>query len=536
MRTIAKSLILIIVLFSVVVSAQEFINPEPVQISYDAVTITCPAVVYNGRDYAAFFSWKGKADYELGVHLRRLDEEGNPIGPQVMIEGLTGEYLHFLKAAWDGEAYILAYSELNLPGGVDAPNAIWRRGGPAWINVLRVSPDGKLLKKRKVPLNVYALFIRSSQLFVVGDKVFLFFNYFDDLGKWATYALIGDRNLGKRPSLEELPVDDFGSFPNFSGACLDTDKFLLLFELQGPMFESWELYRCLLLQVDFKGGVIKPAYDLPLSQLDQGMASSADFLYPGIQWLSNPVFVGDGFVLAISGKLRITNPTYQESGASLPYTYQSFKIDEDGNLLNGPFNLGFPTQSFLRSDNAKLAGNHAAFFSDVGHGIWLFLLGRKGGHIGVLPVEETFSGQIRIGNEEISADHAYSGVDNLIIWQMKELLRNIPAKKDGVAPTLTLWTGADRVMSNKYSMPDFTKPGFFYFKAGTAEPVKDHRLVMWSVVGGRNVTLTGPDFELEDLPPVWHYLVDTKGQMTKLTLSFTTEDGKTLSRKLRIKP
>jgi hypothetical protein len=536
MRTAAKSFIFIIVLFSAVVSAQEFINPEPVQISYDAVATDSPTVVYNGRDYAVFFSWKGKADYELGVHMRRLDEEGNPIGPQVKIEGIESEYLHFLKAAWDGEAYILAYSESYVPILISAPNAIWRKGGPTWINVLRVSPEGKLLKKRKVPLNVYALFMRSSQLFVIGDKVFLFFNYYDDLDKWGTFELIGDRNLGKRPSLERLPVDDLGSFPNFLGAGLEADKFLLLFALEKSLFDYWEIYKTFLLQVDFNGEVIKPPYDLPLSQLGAGVETppGATLIGPGIQWLSNPVFVGDGFVLAVSSFSMQLAP--EESGASLPYNFQSFKIDEDGNLLSGPFNLGFPAHPFPGSYNAKLVGNHVALFSDAGFGISLFLLGRKGGHIGTLPVDEEFFGLLRIGYEEIGADHAYSGVDNLIVWEKWLFPLNGVKEEKGVAPTSTIPTGPDRVMSNKYSMPDFTKPGFFYFKAGTAEPVEDHRLVIWSVVGGRNVTLTGPDFELEDLPPVWHYLVDTKGQKTKLTLSFTTEDGQTKSRKLIIKP
>jgi hypothetical protein len=504
--------------------AQELVYDPPLQVGYDFINYysfyPTPTVVFNGTDHGVFFYWKGKADYEQGVHFRRLDADAKPIGPQKQLYGFPVERNYFITAVWDGEAYIVAFYEFQQK--------------TMTLHLLRVSRTGAVLKHKTAAqygAGYWSFlgdpYMWSNSMFTIGDQVFLFFDYFDGGNIFKVNLLRIDRMLAGEPVINELPVDDFKR-PFFVGAALDTDKFLVLIgeinEYYGPTNQYLDDVR--LLHVDLGGKVIRQPFAAPaISDIMNKSVLPADKALMAPAWeVGKPVYVGDGYVTAVSNYLW----EFPDTSENMAFVNNSFKMDDEGNLLNGPFNLGGAPYGMEGIVNGRLAGNHVAYATRYYGGTenYMILLGGKGGHIG--NVSYTSYGYYH--DNPYLTDHAYTGTANTIVFMAHK--ENVDVS---LSPTYVGYVTA-AFYSNQYTMPPFTKPGFFYFKAGTAEPVKNQRLVIWSVVGGRNVTLTGPDFELKDLPPVWHYLVDTKGQMTKLTLSFTTPDGKTLSRKLRIKP
>jgi hypothetical protein len=513
------------VLSAAAAGAQELVYDQPMQVSYDFLQdnsfYAIPAIVFNGTDHGVFFNWKGKNDYEQGVHFRRLDADAKPIGPQKKLYGFPLRYNRFITAVWDGEAYVAAFYE--------------HQGKTLTLHLLRVSRTGVVLKHKTAAQYGAGLwggmfgppYLWSNSMFTLGDQVFLFFDYYDAGSICKVNLLRIDHNLDGDPVINELPTGDF-KYPCLIGAALDTDKFLVLIgELNRyAIATSQVLADACLLHVDLGGEVIKQPFAAPAVSniMSEGVLPADKALMAPAYEVGTPVYVGDGYVMAVSNYVW-DNPN---TTANMAYINNSFRMDDEGNLLNGPFNLGGGPYGMSGLESGRLAGNHVAYPAKYyfGRDDFMILLGRKGGHIGNV---DYVSFWLYYESPYLS-DHAYTGTANTIL--INAYKKNV---NDGPSAALNgLVTAA--YFSNQYTMPPFTKPGFFYFKAGTAEPVKDHRLVMWSVVGGRNVTLTGPDFELEDLPPVWHYLVDTKGQKTKLTLSFTTPDGKTLTRKLRIKP
>jgi hypothetical protein len=510
---------------------QELVYDQPVQICYDAVSTSRASVTFNGIDHGAFFYWEGKDGFEAGLHFRRLDVNGLPVGPQRKLlaadeahpEWLTENWPHaeFIVSAWDGGAYLVALS-------LDYPDDRFD------ITLLRVSRFGKVLAKKYAATFPSMDDLLANYMYVIGDKLYLFFEQEEEpIGPAFLTVNMMMANTSLQGPVEIIPLSTSAeNLPYLLGATHDTDKFLVLVG-QRDKGGAWRYKGVRLIQVGFSGRIIKGPYEIEFIADSPGVAeahppksvSLSNGAALGIMGVGGPVFVGDGFLSAVSIGSYDSVPAAEASG-DFPYINQSFKFDADGKHLSGPFNIGYGPGYYDDLCPARLAGNHAAVLVPdhfAQRGAVAILLGRKGGHIGTLlysyfPAKGGWWGFF---SPKYDGDQAYTGTANTLVFRGFRAL-------DDYSPEV--------VFSNQYTMPPFTKPGFFYFKAGTAEPVKDHRLVMWSVVGGRNVALTGPDFELEDLPPVWSYLVDTKGRKTKLTLSFTTPDGKTLSRKLNIKP
>jgi hypothetical protein len=512
------------VVFSAAVTAQELVYDAPYQVCYDGFYAGFARAVFNGRETGVFFYWEGIAKQpDEGVFFRRLDEKGVPFGPQKAIllasDYRTGGsfYVQPIDAVWDGEAYILAVVVEN-----DYREVLY---------LLRISRSGEVLKKRAVGhFDVGPYLIVDHNLILLGDRVFLFYT----AREWADghrseiRLLQIDKSLNGPTIDTQLPAGDL-RYPVITGVGHDEDKFLVIigdiatYDF-GYLLDTPDIRDVRFLQVDFNGNVVKQPYSAPcLSVGARADAAAPDKIFLGGVWnVTNPVYVGDGFVFIVSTE---ESSFFVDGGGSekLPYTNQSVKIDADGNILSGPYNLGQGLGGFLQVAHGRLMGNHVAFSVfhfdyDVATAV---LLGKKAGHIGNVAYGIFIDYYASL--HPVFNDFSYTGIGNTVVFL-------------GYQPESTWFHLSNpAIFSNQYTVP-FSKPGFFYFKAGTTEPVKNHRLVNWSIVGGRNVTLTGPDFELKDLPPVWSYMVDTKGQKTKLTLSFTTEDGKTLSRKLRIKP
>lgn len=520
-------LLLLAVLFPTAwISAQELVHDEQFQVSYDSLDCWLPIVVFNGLEHGALYYWEGTND-DIGLCFRRLAIDGKPVGPQKKVVDVSdnvdkrGRYVPtYVRAGlWDGEAYVFLASS----------PVIYK------YYLMRVSAKGELLKLRvfkpgglmEIPYDIEHI----NDMFVIGDRLFYFCTLPDSYyGLPKPFILQCDRNLVGPISLERLETGG-KKVEYLLGVTHDTDKFVLLigddFAIDDPEFA-----RIVLLHVDFSGKVIKKPVTVPyLNGLPVAGISPSDSEALGdVSYFAGPVYVGDGFAAVASNinYLFLLDPALW---TKLPYTNNAFKMDENGAIIGGPFNLGSPDWPYWFTGGI-LSGNHASFvgaatffiFSDV---TYSFLIGKKGGHIGNVELGKTKEKHYVFEDETTLA---YTGFATTFVYTGNKpigfsIIISLPVTDKDLA-----------IYSNQYTMPEFSKPAFFYFQAGTAEPVENHRLVMWSIVQGKNVTLKGPDFEMTNLPPVWSYLVDTKGQKTRLVLSFTTEDGKTKKKRLVIEP
>jgi len=259
----------------------------------------------------------------------------------------------------------------------------------------------------------------------------------------------------------------------------------------------------------------------------EAVSPTAGADYVDLQSISGPVYAGDGYLAVAAIYPKMLN-FHQPPSIRMPFINNSFRMDDDGYLISGPYNVGGQYPYWFT--RGILSGNHVSFMMETSWysfppGSYICSLGRKGGHMGNVDLTGTNYEHFATTSQTYLA---YTGFATTVVYN------GYAVSLFFCPPKITDYN--DAIYCNQISMPNRAKPGFFYFQAGTAEPMKDHRLVMWSIVKGSGVTLKGPDFEMTNLPPVWSYLVDTRGERTVLKLSFTTEDGKTNKKRLVIEP
>lgn len=469
------------------------------QVSYDGAA-SRPGIAFNGKDLAAFYFWSGLEDAGAGLYMRRIGTDGKPFGPQrqILAMNLSGKNV---EAVWDGSAYLVFIARVQ--------EDFW--------HIVRVDPSGKMLGHRTVPVTKNRRVNYRPLPFVVGDRVFFFFLELDPLYLTfgfsdKTFLITVDRQLKEEPVLRELT----GGFPHptLLGVALDPDKFLVYLGQYSFDYSTRELKSSKLLHVDFKGKTIK---SIQPAAFNTGGSNPAVNLKPGdASFVAGPIYTGDGY------RLIMTRNYYNGAGSSLPYNVNSLKIDDTGEIIQGFQNLGNAGAYMRLSTSPVLLGGIVAvptteyFASDH----QLMLIGKNGRHIKDVSIHEirhpaqfnvTMNTLIYTGNGSVVAT---------IGWVQRF------SNNSGSA-----------VFSNFLTDPPFVKPAIQYFQSSNGAPFGDTRkLVMWSASSCTNVTLTGPDFELTNLPPVFHTVVDTNGERTVLRLSITGTDGSTKTRRLIIEP
>lgn len=468
-----------------------------VQVSYDG-SPSIPSIVFNGEDFAAFYVWSGKEDKDIGLHMRRIGTDGKPIGAQRLVMPLE-IFDPLVTAVWDGSAYTVFLSKYI---------------GVTWY-IVRVDKTGKMLAYRKVPVEQNRQLYRRAFPFVVGDRLFFFFSttedYFAAGGK--PYMITADSKLKGKPVLTEVPAG-WSQNAVVLGVALDPDKFLVYLGRYKRSFE-YEIQEAALLHVGFDGELkrrIKPALSGPGNSHPAAQLNTAD-AYDA----SGPLYTGDGYLVFAT---RSPVFFFRAPANSFQYVNSSLKIDDTGKIIDGPYDLDHGNyQIYL--DKPILLGRYVGMAIDdwLDWDTQMMLTGLRGRHITDLSVHEaTYTLYY-----PVAVDAVYSGAGSAIV----DL---------GLKQRLGIFY--DRaIYSNIITDPPFVKPSIVYFQASSSSPFGDtRRLIMWSAAGCTNVTLTGPGFEMTNLPPVFHTVVDTSGERTKLQLAIIGTDDSTKIRKIVIEP
>lgn len=496
-RTTVLLILAILAMLAGALHGQELVYEQrEQQVSYDGAPGT-PAIAFNGVDYAAFYIWSGNEDKNIGLHMRRIDRDGVPFGPQRQVLPLDIRD-PFVFTVWDGSAYTVFISQFR--------NITW--------HIVRVDVKGNMLGHRKVFVTPNKYNHRRAFPFVLDDRVFFFFSTIDSpfigVGGGMSYMITADRELKEKPVLTKLPTGGLQKTTTL-GVALDPDKFLVFLGQYSDGADQ-DLDEAALLHIDFEGKLKKTVQPAIFAQRGAEPAEQLQTfdLFDAV----GPVFTGDGYIIiGAASNLAAPNSSY-------PYINSSAKIDDTGQIIDGPYNLG-NGDFFLFLGKPLLLGRYIGMpFNDlIAADTQIMLIGPRGRHITDITVHEHRFGVIF----PVGTDAVYSGSGcALLTLGLKD--------RNSLSLNFALY-------SNIITDPPFVKPAIVYFQASSASPFGDtRRLVMWSVSSSTNVTLTGPDLELTNLPPVFHHVVDTNGERTRLTLSITGTDGKTKTKRLVIEP
>lgn len=481
-------LLVVISVFATSAIAQELVYEQrEYQVSYDG-KVGNPAIVFNGIDFAAFYSWSGIEDAGSGLYMRRLDSKAAPLGPQRKLIDFTPGF-SYSYAVWDGSAYIVFIS---LDNGV------------AW-SIVRVDKQGSVLAQRKIVVATSGYPSQNAFPFVIGETAYLFFCSEESNFEFTPSLLMVNRELSAAPTVTTL--SDAGlKEPKIMGVAMDPEKFLVLLAQIKPANETKQ---GALLHVDFEGNLKKTVKQLVLP--GSGSQPAEKIQTGDLQDIAGPIYTGSGYALAGS---RLT----PVGTGSFPNTNSSVLIDEDGEIIGGPYKVG--GGSWHLFGRAFMAGGNVGF-SVVDTGTFnmeIMLLGSKGKHITNTPVQES---RFSLIPENLNSVYAGSGCATLILG----------------ANTRNTFETTFLIYSNMVTDPASAKPSVQYFLSDDGSAFGDtRRLVMWSVSSGTKISLKGKGVKMKGMPPVYHAVVDTKGKKIKLRLRFKGTDGKNKKSKLVIKP
>lgn len=481
------------------IQAQELVYEQREnQVSYDG-NVSYAAVAFNGKDLAAFYYWTGISDEGSGLYMRRIGTDGKPFGPQRLIlerELILGSGAESIAAVWDGSAYVVFASD--------------NFGTVTW-NILRVDVMGNRLGYRQVPVQPRGFHGPRIFPFVVDGRIYFYFSslksYFAETGY--PFLITADSELKEKPVLTRLS----GGGPQQStilGVALDPDKFVVYFGQRryfaDKILKEW------IQHFGFDAKVkktIKPSIFLPGGSTPAEGLNSLDQID-----VAGPVYMGDGYLM-IGNRHSLNRPPN-----SWVYTNSSLKIDDTGQIIEGPYDLGNEGNYVYMGIPELLGGYVGLPITDTGIADnQVMFIGKRGKHI-----------------RDVSV-HEYSD-DDFTATSVKTVY--IGTGTATVAYGIISRFDEDqnfRIYSNIITEPKFVKPAIVYFNGSSGKPFGDtRRLVMWSVAGATSVTLTGPDFELTNLPPVYHHVVDTKGERTRLRLTIVGTDGSRKTKRLVLEP
>jgi hypothetical protein len=482
-----KKLVILLFLMglaSVPASAQIWVGDEPNLISTPAVRVSDPEMIYSGNGvFGCFYFWSTGSGGKDGLAYRKLDHEGKPLGPQKFIFSDADRRISIYEGQWaNNHFYVLA-----------------RVSATSTLHLLKVTENGKLVKRETIRLNRRQHVADSSNMIQHGNKLYFTLVLYegDDPeidrsgpapAEERTDAFLGVVDLTKSNSLSlvKYPKEHIDNY-NVDGLAADADY---VYITEYGRSYNWD--------GDISGVYIR-SYNPRTGKFGKSMEipSLADSFY-----LEGPIYNGKGLLL------------YSMWDKGLYLKKNTIVVAPDGSILSGPYNTGNDLEWSSMGD-CELAGDTGVFeyHDDLTDGLGFYLFGVKGKHSRTIFFEENTSSQF-IWDGEVGV----SGTHLVCVYG----LSSAGAISEGV-------------YSKSLVNPKPLKDKIYFLKVSDHEYGVGKKLVRWSALGGNKVSLKFAGKTVEDLPPAYSYIVDVVGEKPMVELILHKADGTTISKKVKLK-
>lgn len=469
MKRLPLALLLLLIAF-LPAHGQDFRYPEGNRIDIDNPSryLNEGPVVFNGQDYASFFSMQGPEDADYNLYFRRLDRDGLPLGAPVRVSDAEGRDLG-IAAVWDGEAYIVFHGFDEDKDGV----------------LIRVSRIGAVLATTVIPGEhfFWNIGIKGSpgwahhHLDVVDGMVNLFFTSGSSVSAGKSWLARVRTDLIGAVTLKALPATGLQPAA-LMGVAEGPDGYLVLLGELGASDQAVKKTRLLMV-----------GYDGSVPGVSQAGPQELDNCFS----LIGPVFNGTGYFVCY---------TQYETGQR---NNRSLVLGRDLAVLHGPNELGENASPYLHLSASWMGyGVHVLVMSSPISAEGTLIFNDKGKFFAspLWHKDDLYSSTIR-------PFQAFGGLGTTLIYSFYE----------------SSYKG-HHLLANQVTLPTaLTKPAIYQLEAAAQELKPGKRMIFWASAGGGSVTLKGKGFTYRNLPPIGHLAAPVKGGKQKIRLTVSGPGG-----------